>query len=356
MRTLTVNLEDRSYPIYIGAGISLKDELYSKHISSNKIALITNEEIADLYLSEISQTLTSFDLKVLVLPEGESQKNLETVQNAIEFLSDNGIDRQASIIAFGGGVVGDISGFVASSYMRGIKFLQVPTTLLAQVDSSVGGKTGVNTRKGKNLIGAFYQPSAVIADTRFLETLESERFSEGLAEVIKYGLIRDRDFFEWLEVNISEILSLDSKAMAHLIERCCQIKAEVVSQDEREGSVRAILNFGHTFGHAIESLTEYSVYSHGEAVAMGMIMASNMSQKMGMLSSEDTKRIKNLIESMNLPVSSPDLDNNDFFESMKRDKKAQDGEIRLILLESIGSAKITSDYPKEVLMKTISEY
>ena len=187
MRTLTVNLEDRSYPIYIGAGISLKDELYSKHISSNKIALITNEEIADLYLSEISQTLTSFDLKVLVLPEGESQKNLETVQNAIEFLSDNGIDRQASIIAFGGGVVGDISGFVASSYMRGIKFLQVPTTLLAQVDSSVGGKTGVNTRKGKNLIGAFYQPSAVIADTRFLETLESERFSEGLAEVIKYG-------------------------------------------------------------------------------------------------------------------------------------------------------------------------
>ena len=356
MRTLTVNLEDRSYPIYIGAGISLKDELYSKHISSNKIALITNEEIADLYLSEISQTLTSFDLKVLVLPEGESQKNLETVQNAIKFLSDNGIDRQASIIAFGGGVVGDISGFVASSYMRGIKFLQVPTTLLAQVDSSVGGKTGVNTRKGKNLIGAFYQPSAVIADTRFLETLESERFSEGLAEVIKYGLIRDRDFFEWLEVNISEILSLDSKAMAHLIERCCQIKAEVVSQDEREGSVRAILNFGHTFGHAIESLTEYSVYSHGEAVAMGMIMASNMSQKMGMLSSEDTKRIKNLIESMNLPVSSPDLDKNDFFESMKRDKKAQDGEIRLILLESIGSAKITSDYPKEVLMKTISEY
>ena len=356
MRTLTVNLEDRSYPIYIGAGISLKDELYSKHISSNKIALITNEEIADLYLSEISQTLTSFDLKVLVLPEGESQKNLETVQNAIKFLSDNGIDRQASIIAFGGGVVGDISGFVASSYMRGIKFLQVPTTLLAQVDSSVGGKTGVNTRKGKNLIGAFYQPSAVIADTRFLETLESERFSEGLAEVIKYGLIRDRDFFEWLEVNISEILSLDSKAMAHLIERCCQIKAEVVSQDEREGSVRAILNFGHTFGHAIESLTEYSVYSHGEAVAMGMIMASNMSQKMGMLSSEDTKRIKNLIESMNLPVSSPDLDKNDFFESMKRDKKAQDGEIRLILLENIGSAKITSDYPKEVLMKTISEY
>ncbi len=356
MRTLTVNLEDRSYPIYIGADISLEGELYSKHISSNQIALITNEEIADLYLSEITQTLNAFDLKALVLPEGESQKNLETVQNAIEFLSDNGIDRQASIIAFGGGVVGDISGFVASSYMRGIKFLQVPTTLLAQVDSSVGGKTGVNSIKGKNLIGAFYQPSAVIADTRFLKTLEPDRFSEGLAEVIKYGLIRDRDFFEWLEVNISEILSLDSKAMTHLIERCCKIKAEVVSQDEREGSVRAILNFGHTFGHAIESLTEYSVYSHGEAVAMGMIMASNMSHKMGMLSSEDTKRIKNLIQSMNLPVSSPDLDKNDFFESMKRDKKAQDGEIRLILLESIGSAKITSDYPKEVLMKTISEY
>jgi|TARA_B100001540_G_scaffold299654_1_gene304356 3-dehydroquinate synthase len=355
MRTLTVNLEDRSYPIYIGAGISLKDELYSKHINANKIALITNEEIADLYLSEISQTLTLFDLKVLVLPEGESEKNLETVQKAVEFLSDNEIDRKASIIALGGGVVGDITGFVASSYMRGINFLQVPTTLLAQVDSSVGGKTGVNTKKGKNLIGAFYQPSAVIADTRFLKTLEPQRFSEGLAEVIKYGLIRDLDFFEWLEVNTSKILALEPKVMTHLIERCCQIKAEIVSEDEREGSVRAILNFGHTFGHAIESLTDYSVYSHGEAVAMGMVMASNMSHKMDMLSSEDKKRITNLIKSMNLPTNKPDLDKNDFFESMRRDKKTQDGQIRLILLESIGRAMIASDYPKELLMKTILE-
>ena len=263
MRTLKVNLEDRSYPIYIGCDLSLDNELYSKHISSKKIALITNEQIADLYLSEISQTLNAFDLKTLVLPEGETEKNLETVGKAVEFLSDNGIDRDSSIIAFGGGVIGDITGFVASSYMRGIKFLQVPTTLLAQVDSSVGGKTGVNINTGKNLIGSFYQPSAVIADIRYLNSLETNRLSEGLAEVIKYGLIRDEDFFKWLSKNTNRILALEPEIMTHLIERCCQIKAEIVSEDEREGSIRAILNYGHTFGHAIESLTDYSVYTHG---------------------------------------------------------------------------------------------
>jgi 3-dehydroquinate synthetase len=223
--------------------------------------LITNEQIADLYLSEITQTLNAFDLKTLILPEGETEKNLETVGKAVEFLSDNGIDRDSSIIAFGGGVIGDITGFVASSYMRGIKFLQIPTTLLAQVDSSVGGKTGVNISAGKNLIGAFYQPSAVIADIRYLNTLEPNRFSEGLAEVIKYGLIRDVNFFAWLGENTDRILALEPEVMAHLIEKCCQIKAEIVSEDEREGSVRAILNYGHTFGHAIESLTDYSVYT-----------------------------------------------------------------------------------------------
>ncbi len=355
MRTLSVSLEDRSYPIYIGEGISAGDEIYSKHLNSKKIALITNEEIADLYLSEMSQSLGSFDLKTLVLPEGESQKNLETVEKAVEFLSDNGIDRDSSIIAFGGGVIGDITGFVASSYMRGIKFLQVPTTLLAQVDSSVGGKTGVNIRQGKNLIGAFYQPSAVIADTRFLSTLQPRRFSEGLAEVIKYGLIRDHGFFEWLETNTSRILDLEAEAMAHLIEKCCQIKAEVVSEDEKESSVRAELNFGHTFGHAIESLTDYNSYSHGEAVAIGMVMATSLSESMGMISSEDKERVKKLIKAVNLPTKKPNLNGDDFFESMKRDKKTHDGEIRLILLENIGRAIITSDYPNELLMKTISD-
>ena len=208
MRTLNVNLEDRSYPIYIGSDVSLDNKLYSKHIKTKKIALITNEQIADLYLSEITQTLNAFELKILVLPEGETEKNLETVGKAVEFLSDNGIDRDSSIIAFGGGVIGDITGFVASSYMRGIKFLQVPTTLLAQVDSSVGGKTGVNISTGKNLIGAFYQPSAVIADTRYLNTLEPNRFSEGLAEVIKYGLIRDADFFAWLGKNTEQNIGI----------------------------------------------------------------------------------------------------------------------------------------------------
>ena len=284
MRTLNVNLEDRSYPIYIGSDVSLDNKLYSKHIKTKKIALITNEQIADLYLSEITQTLNAFDLKTLILPEGETEKNLETVGKAVEFLSDNGIDRDSSIIAFGGGVIGDITGFVASSYMRGIKFLQVPTTLLAQVDSSVGGKTGVNISTGKNLIGAFYQPSAVIADIRYLNTLEPNRFSEGLAEVIKYGLIRDEDFFAWLGNNTDRILALEPEVMAHLIERCCQIKAEIVSEDEREGSVRAILNYGHTFGHAIESLTDYSVYTHGEAVSIGMVMAASMSERMGTVS------------------------------------------------------------------------
>ena len=355
MRTLKVNLEDRSYPIYIGSDVSLDNELYSKHISSKKIALITNEQIADLYLSEISQTLNAFDLKTLVLPEGETEKNLETVGKAVEFLSDNGIDRDSSIIAFGGGVIGDITGFVASSYMRGIKFLQVPTTLLAQVDSSVGGKTGVNINTGKNLIGSFYQPSAVIADTRYLNSLEPNRLSEGLAEVIKYGLIRDEDFFKWLSKNTNRILALEPEFMAHLIERCCQIKAEIVSEDEREGSIRAILNYGHTFGHAIESLTDYSVYTHGEAVSIGMVMAASMAERMGMLSQADKKDITNLLESVNLPTEKPDLNSNDFLESMKRDKKVQDGEIRLILLESIGRAIISNDYPNEILMETISE-
>ena len=321
MRTLSVNLEDRSYPIYIGTDVSLDNELYSKHIKTKKIALITNEQIADLYLSEISQTLNAFELKTLVLPEGETEKNLETVGKAVEFLSDNGIDRDSSIIAFGGGVIGDITGFVASSYMRGIKFLQVPTTLLAQVDSSVGGKTGVNISTGKNLIGAFYQPSAVIADTRYLNTLEPNRFSEGLAEVIKYGLIRDEDFFAWLGNNTNRILALEPEVMTHLIERCCQIKAEIVSE-EREGSVRAILNYGHTFGHAIESLTDYSVYTHGEAVSIGMVMATGMAERMGMLSQEDKTEITNLLESVNLPTKKPDLNSNDFLESIKRDKKS----------------------------------
>ncbi len=355
MRTLKVNLEDRSYPIYIGSDVSHDNELYSKHISSKKIALITNEQIADLYLSEISQTLNAFDLKTLVLPEGETEKNLETVGKAVEFLSDNGIDRDSSIIAFGGGVIGDITGFVASSYMRGIKFLQVPTTLLAQVDSSVGGKTGVNINTGKNLIGSFYQPSAVIADTRYLNSLEPNRLSEGLAEVIKYGLIRDENFFKWLCKNTNRILALEPEFMAHLIERCCQIKAEIVSEDEREGSIRAILNYGHTFGHAIESLTDYSVYTHGEAVSIGMVMAASMAERMGMLSQADKKDITNLLESVNLPTKKPDLNSNDFLESMKRDKKVQDGEIRLILLESIGRAIISNDYPNEILMETISE-
>ncbi len=355
MRTLNVNLEDRSYPIYIGSDVSLDNKLYSKHIKTKKTALITNEQIADLYLSEITQTLSIFDLKTLILPEGETEKNLETVGKAVEFLSDNGIDRDSSIIAFGGGVIGDITGFVASSYMRGIKFLQVPTTLLAQVDSSVGGKTGVNISTGKNLIGAFYQPSAVIADIRYLNTLEPNRFSEGLAEVIKYGLIRDEDFFAWLGSNTDRILALEPEVMAHLIERCCQIKAEIVSEDEREGSVRAILNYGHTFGHAIESLTDYSVYTHGEAVSIGMVMAASMAERMGMLSQADKKDITNLLESVNLPTKKPDLNNNDFLESMKRDKKVQDGEIRLILLERIGKAIISNDYPNEILMKTISE-
>jgi len=304
MRTLKVNLEDRSYPIYIGSDVSLNNEIYSKHISSNKIALITNEQIADLYLSEISQTLNAFDLKTLVLPEGETEKNLETVGKAVEFLSDNGIDRDSSIIAFGGGVIGDITGFVASSYMRGIKFLQVPTTLLAQVDSSVGGKTGVNINTGKNLIGSFYQPIAVIADTRYLNSLEPNRLSEGLAEVIKYGLIRDEDFFKWLSKNTSRILALEPEVMTHLIERCCQIKAEIVSEDEREGSIRAILNYGHTFGHAIESLTDYSVYTHGEAVSIGMVMAASMAERMGMLSQDDKTDITNLLESVNLTTRS----------------------------------------------------
>ena len=355
MRVLNVNLEDRSYPIYIGTDVSLDNELYSKHIKTKKIALITNEQIADLYLSEISQTLNSFDLKTLILPEGETEKNLETVGKAVEFLSNNGIDRDSSIIAFGGGVIGDITGFVASSYMRGIKFLQVPTTLLAQVDSSVGGKTGVNISRGKNLIGAFYQPSAVIADTKYLNSLEPKRLSEGLAEVIKYGLIRDEDFFVWLSKNTSRILALEPEVMAHLIERCCQIKAEIVSEDEREGSIRAILNYGHTFGHAIESLTDYSVYTHGEAVSIGMVMAASMAERMGMLSKDDKKDIINILESVNLPTEKPSLNSNDFLKSMKRDKKAQDGEIRLILLEGIGRAIISNDYPNEILMKTISE-
>ena len=357
MKTLQVELGDRSYPIYIGAGLLNQAELYTQHIKAKQVMVVTNTTIAPLYLDKVLKNLQGFAVETVILPDGEQFKTLETVTHIFDQLLAGKFSRNATLIALGGGVIGDMGGFAAACYQRGIAFIQIPTTLLAQVDSSVGGKTGVNHPLGKNMIGAFYQPQCVIADADVLDTLDDRQLSAGLAEVIKYGLIRDPEFFEWLETNINALLARDKQALAYAIERSCLNKAEIVSEDEMETGVRATLNLGHTFGHAIETGAGYGTYLHGEAVAIGTCQAADLSRRKGWLTDADVDRIIALFKKCNLPTQPPEqLDSDRFLELMAVDKKNVNGQIRLILLSKIGVATLPIDVDKDLLIQTLNTY
>ena len=342
MKTLNVSLGERSYPIYIGSGLIKKPELFKPWVAGKSVFVVTNTTVDPLYSQTLIQTISgdTKSIHTIVLPDGESYKDWLTLQKIFDALLTHGADRKSVLIALGGGVIGDMVGFAAASFMRGIQFIQVPTTLLAQVDSSVGGKTGINHPLGKNMIGAFHQPVAVIADLDTLKSLPSRELSAGLAEVIKHGAIADAAFFAWIEGHRQELLNCDSNAMSHAVERSCEIKSAVVAADEKESGIRAILNFGHTFGHAIESGLGYGEWLHGEAVGCGMVMAADLSSRLGYLQTEEVSRIKKLIAAMGLPDCAPKLGNSRFFDLMRIDKKSEGGEIRYITLEKIGKAKI----------------
>ncbi len=354
MKTININLKKRSYPIYVGEGLLENCDLFKKHISNKKVAIITNDKIAPLYLEKISNTLSvEKEIIPIILPDGEVFKNFETLNLIYDTLLKNKANRQITLIALGGGVIGDITGFAAATFMRGVDFIQIPSTLLSQVDSSVGGKTGINHPLGKNMIGAFYQPKCVIADINLLETLPDKELSAGLAEVIKYGLIRDSSFFEWLENNVEGIIKRDSQLLIEAVVRSCQNKADIVESDEFESGIRAILNLGHTFGHAIETATGYGKWLHGEAIAIGMVMAAYLSEQMGWLTKEENQRIKSLIVDANLPINPPEISKQEFLDLMQLDKKTKEDQINLVLQQGIGKAILTSDYDTEKLHNTL---
>lgn len=356
MKTLRVELGSRSYPILIGDGLLGDAELLRQYVPARDVLVVSNTTVAPLYLDSLSESLRPRRIIETVLPDGEPHKTLTNVGRILDVLVANRFARDCAVVALGGGVVGDMAGFAAACYQRGVSFVQVPTTLLSQVDSSVGGKTGVNHPGGKNLIGAFHQPIAVLADTRTLGSLPPRELRAGLAEVIKYGLICDAAFFGWLEENIEALLAGDPAALAHVIYRSCQIKAEIVGRDEREQGDRALLNLGHTFGHAIESATAYTRWLHGEAIGAGLLMAAAMSQGCGLLSAEDVSRVKNLVSRAGLPTHIDTVSPQSALEHMRIDKKVQGGRIRLILLRKIGEAFITADYSEAALEATLHEY
>ena len=350
MRTLTVDLAERSYPIYIGTGLLSQAQFFAPHIVGRKIAVVTNTTVAPLYLQQLREALVGYELTEIILPDGESYKNWETLQLIFDGLLRDKHDRKTTLIALGGGVIGDMTGFAAACYQRGVNFIQVPTTLLSQVDSSVGGKTGINHPLGKNMVGAFYQPQAVVIDTATLHTLPSRELSAGLAEVIKYGFICDEPFLTWLEENIERICKLDNQALMETIERSCAAKAKVVSVDVRESGVRATLNLGHTFGHAIETEQGYGVWLHGEAVSAGTVMALEMSKKLGWLTEQQRDRGIQLLQRAGLPVNPPaTMTAATFLTHMAVDKKNIDGHIRLVLLRDLGDAVVTAEYPSDIL-------
>ena len=355
MQTLNVALGDRAYPIHIGAGLVSKPELILPHLKRKQVAIVTNTTVAPLYLEKLAQPLIAAGVSVIeiVLPDGEAYKNSDTLNLIYDALLKNRCERSTTLIALGGGVIGDLTGYAAATYLRGVPFIQIPTTLLSQVDSSVGGKTGINHPLGKNMIGAFYQPKLVLADIDTLQTLPKRELSAGLAEVIKYGLIRDADFFAWLEANIHALLRLDETKMAYAIHRSCQNKAEVVAADEHEAGERALLNLGHTFGHAIENAMGYGVWLHGEAVAAGTMLAADLSGRMGWLNDADYQRIYALLSASSLPLRAPNLGVEKYLDLMQSDKKVADGKIRLVLQQGIGKAVITSDYDAQKLKQTL---
>ena len=355
MKTLHVDLASRSYPIYIGTNLLEQPALFEPHLkSSTTVFIVSNTTVAPLYAKTLTNTLSQLGktVRLLELPDGESFKDWQHLQLIFDELLAHGADRQSMIVALGGGVVGDMAGFGAASFMRGIRFIQVPTTLLAQVDSSVGGKTGINHPFGKNMIGAFHQPVAVIADLNTLRTLPPRELSAGLAEVIKHGAIADADFLDWIEANTDALLACDTNAMAHAVLRSCEIKSAVVSADEREGGIRATLNFGHTFGHAIESGLGYGEWLHGEAVGCGMVMAADLSARLGQIGQADAQRLKRIIASMHLPIAPPKLGSQRFMELMQVDKKTEAGQIRYITLGSIGAARI-QQVPDATVIETL---
>jgi len=353
MNTLTVALGERSYPIHIGTGLLARGELLKPHLSGRQVMIVTNNVVAPLYLKAAISALDSFEVHNFILPDGESFKTLESLQRIFDALMAVPCDRDTTILALGGGVIGDIAGFAAACYQRGIGLIQIPTTLLAQVDSSVGGKTAVNHPRGKNMIGAFYQPRAVIADIDTLRTLPDRELRAGLAEVIKYGLIRDREFFDWLENSMASLLNRDAAALEHAVERSCRNKAAVVAADERERGERALLNLGHTFGHAIETATGYRDWLHGEAVAAGMVMAARVSLELGNLTHTQWQRVRDVVAAAGLPTRPPHIEVDDFLGYMAVDKKAAQGRVRLVLLRDIGDAYLSADYSPVALLNTL---
>jgi 3-dehydroquinate synthase len=347
---LNVDLGDRSYPIYIGGGLLDDPGLYQRHIPGRQVMVVTNETVAPLYLEPVLRGLAGFQVEQVVLPDGERYKNLEVWQGIFDALLGARFNRQCTLVALGGGVVGDMVGFAAACYQRGVHFVQVPTTLLAQVDSSVGGKTGVNHPLGKNMIGAFYQPRCVIADTATLNTLDQRQLAAGLAEVIKYGLIDDPEFFRWLEDNMDALCRRDPAALAYAIDRSCRDKARVVAADEREAGSRALLNLGHTFGHAIETATGYETWLHGEAVAVGICLAAALSRRLGWLGGEEEERVRALVARAGLPVRPPaGMSRNQFLELMAVDKKVLEGRLRLVLMQGIGASVVTESFDRQAL-------
>ncbi|CAI8226106.1 MAG: 3-dehydroquinate synthase [Marinobacterium sp. xm-d-530] len=356
MQELKVDLGDRSYPIYVGDHLFQKVDIAGA-IRGKQVMIVTNETIAPLYLNALRDQLSGLQVDEVILPDGESFKTLETLNLIFDALLQMRHNRTTTLIALGGGVIGDMTGFAAASYQRGVDFIQIPTTLLSQVDSSVGGKTGVNHPLGKNMIGAFYQPKAVLADTDVLKTLPERELAAGLAEVIKYGLIYDVEFLAWLEKNTEGLNDCDPELMAYAIKRSCEIKAEVVAQDEREGGIRAILNLGHTFGHAIETDQGYGNWLHGEAVGAGMWMAADLSMRLGWLESADLARVETLLRRAKLPIAPPaDMTPDRFIELMSVDKKVLDGQIRLVLLQTLGEAFVTSDVDPQALIATLKQH
>ncbi|MBX9811537.1 MAG: 3-dehydroquinate synthase [Burkholderiales bacterium] len=351
MQTLTVALDDRSYPIHIGTGLIRRADLILSKLPQNKVAIVTNTTVAALYLAPLSEALKTggVDTVTVVLPDGEAYKNWETLNRIFDALLTHRCERKTTLIALGGGVIGDLAGFAAAVYQRGVPFIQVPTTLLAQVDSAVGGKTAINHPLGKNMIGAFHQPQAVLADTDTLNTLPERELAAGIAEVIKYGLIRDREFFEWLEKNVTRLSAREPQALAYAIERSCQNKAGIVSLDERETGVRALLNLGHTFGHAIEAGLGFGTWLHGEAVAAGMVLAAELSQRLGLVGRDDVERITDILARAKLPVAAPDLGIERYLELMGHDKKVEGGKIRFVLLKRIGEAFVADSVPAAAL-------
>ncbi|MEQ8857094.1 MAG: 3-dehydroquinate synthase [Pseudomonadales bacterium] len=350
-----VELGERSYPIHIGQGLLGHGELLREHIRGGQVAVVSNDVVAPLYLRALQDALgDGYTVDVFLMADGERYKTLESYGRLMDFLLEHRHNRSTTLIALGGGVVGDLTGFAAATFQRGVDFIQVPTTLLAQVDSSVGGKTAVNHPRGKNMIGAFHQPRCVLADTSVFATLPDREYRAGLAEVVKYGVIRDAEFFTWLESAAAALKRRDPDALAHAVRRSCEIKAAVVAADEREGGLRAILNFGHTFGHAIETLTGYDKLLHGEAVAVGMVMAADLSARQGMLIAPDARRVKALLAALDLPVTPPQLAAADMCSAMGMDKKVLDGRLRLVLAEALGRVVVTEAIDQAALEATLA--